>query len=38
MFTISDEDTGDPGCGTVYLDATGSRHATRWYRDGLLIS
>ena len=37
VFTISDEDTGDPGCGTVYQDSTNSRHATRWYRDGLLV-
>jgi hypothetical protein len=37
VFTISDEDTGDPGCGTVYQDSTDSRHATRWYRDGLLV-
>jgi hypothetical protein len=27
VFTISDEDTGDPGCGTVYQDSTDSRHA-----------
>ena len=37
VFTISDEDTGDPGCGTVYLDSTDTRHATRWYRDGLVV-
>ena len=35
--TTSNEDTGDPGCGTVYLDSTDTRHATRWYRDGLLV-
>ena len=37
VITTENEDTGDPGCGTVYLDSTDTRHATRWYRDGLLV-
>jgi hypothetical protein len=37
VITTENEDTGDPGCGIVYLDSTDTRHATRWYRDGLLV-
>jgi hypothetical protein len=38
VFTISAEDTGDPGCGTVYQDSTDSRHTTRWYRHGPVVA
>lgn len=27
----------DFGCGTVYVTGTDTRHATRWYENGLLV-
>jgi hypothetical protein len=33
----SNEAAFDLSCGTVYETSTETRHATRWYRDGLLV-
>ena len=34
---LTNEPVFDLSCGTVYETSTDSRHATRWYRDGLLV-
>jgi hypothetical protein len=37
VSTLTNEPVVDLPCGTVYETSTDSRHATRWYRDGLLV-
>ena len=37
VTSISNEPAFDVSCGTVYETSTDIRHATRWYRDGLLV-
>ena len=34
---LTNEPVVDLPCGTIYETSTDSRHATRWYRDGLLV-
>jgi hypothetical protein len=37
VSTLTNEPVFDLACGTIYETSTDSRHATRWYRDGLLV-
>ena len=37
VSALTNEPAFDLACGTVYETSTDSRHATRWYRDGLLV-
>jgi len=37
VTTSSNEPAFELSCGTVYETSTDTRHATRWYRDGLLV-
>lgn len=34
---LTNEPVADIPCGTIYETSTDTRHATRWYRDGLLV-
>jgi len=34
---LTNEPIADLPCGTIYETSTDTRHATRWYRDGLLV-
>jgi hypothetical protein len=37
VTSIANEPAFDVRCGTVYETSTDTRHATRWYQDGLLV-
>jgi hypothetical protein len=37
VSSLTNEPVADLPCGTIYETSTDSRHATRWYRDGLLV-
>jgi hypothetical protein len=37
VSSVTNEASFDLSCGTVYETSTDTRHATRWYRDGLLV-
>src|SRR3954462_7652212 len=37
VSSVTNDAAFDLSCGTVYETATDPRHATRWYRDGLLV-
>jgi hypothetical protein len=37
VSSVTNEAAFDLSCGTVYETSTDTRHATRWYRDGLLV-
>jgi hypothetical protein len=37
VSSVTNDAAFDLSCGTVYETSTDTRHATRWYRDGLLV-